>query len=161
MFRKGLTVFQFIVLLVIFALIVSFLVASTVWKIWRDHKYEPFIEGMKYARSSDGIVPRYAIKLNGNIYYVKYPDFLSITGNLAIKPADNSALDSLLIWPQIDGSYKYGVILKDGGMNYQVYINQSGDTALYEEDQWLVDTHKAIIQQYLALANAMWDLDNT
>jgi len=75
MFRKGLTVSKFIVLLSIFALIFSFFIASTVWKIWRDHKYEPFIDGMIQAKSSNGMVPRYTIKVNGDTYYVKYPDF--------------------------------------------------------------------------------------
>jgi len=74
---------------------------------------------------------------------------------------DDSVLDSLLIWPQKDGSYKYGVILSYRGTNYQVYISQSGDNAIYEEYQWLVDMYKPHIQQYLAMANAMWDLEST
>lgn len=77
---------------------------------------------MKYA-SSDGIVPRYTLESNGDIYYVKYPDFLRTTGNLAIKPAADSILDALLIWPQRNGSFKYGVILNDCGISYQVYIH--------------------------------------
>ncbi|MBR2047868.1 MAG: hypothetical protein IJ960_04650 [Oscillospiraceae bacterium] len=158
MFRKGLTVFQFIIFAVIAALLVAVLLASMVWKIWRDHKYEPFTEGMKYARSSTGFVPRYTAELDGDIYYVKYPDFLQTTGNLAVKPEQDSALDSLLIWPQPGGGFKYSMILKDGSTSYQVYINQTGDTALFEDYQWLVEEHKAVIGQYLAKANAMWDL---
>ena len=158
MFKGGLTVSKFIVLCIIAFLLVSLLIGSTVWKIWRDHKYEPFTEGMQYARSSTGIVPRYTMKQDGDIYYVKFPDYLSTTGNLAIKPEQDSVLDSLLIWPQVGGEFKYGVILNDGGINYQVYINQTGETALYEEDQWLVDKHQGIIQQYLAKANEIWNL---
>jgi hypothetical protein len=136
----------------------SLLIVSTVWKVWRDHKYEPFAEGMTYARTSTGFVPRYTATHGGDIYYVKYPDFLSFTGNLAIKPEDDSVLDSLLIWPQIGGGFKYGVIVNHDGINYQVYISQDGITALYEEYQWLVDAHQKIIQHYLAKANGMWDL---
>jgi len=113
---------------------------------------------MKHATSTTGTVPRFSLEQNGDIYYVKYPDFLSTTGNLAIKPADDSALDSLLIWPNANGGFKYGVILNDSGTTYQVYIDHDGKTALYEEDQWLVDDHAAIIRQYLKKANAMWDL---
>ena len=160
MFRKGLTISKFIGLLVICALILTFLLTSTAWKIWRSNKYDPFADGMKYATSSTGIVPRYVLKVDGDTYYVKYPDYLSTTGNLAIKPADDSVLDSLLIWPQTDGTFKYGVILNDGSINYQVYISQSGDTALYEEDQWLVDAYQTVIEQYLSKANMMWDLDH-
>ena len=92
------------------------------------------------------------------VLIIKYPDFLSTTGNLAIKPADDSDLDSLLIWPNAGSGFEYGVILNDNGSTYQVYINPDGKTALYEDDQWLVDDHAAIIRQYLRKANAMWDL---
>ena len=111
MFRKGLTVTKFIVFVIVAVLVLTLLIASTVWKIWRDHKYDPFIDGMKYAKSSTGIVPRYTLEINGDRYYVKYPDFLRTSGNLAIKPAEDSVLDSLLIWPQKNGEFKYGVIL--------------------------------------------------
>ena len=115
---------------------------------------------MKYAASSTGMVPRYSLRQDGDIYYVKYPDYLGTTGNLAIKPTDDSELDALLIWPNVGGGFRYGVILYDGGTTYQVYMDQDGKTALYAEDQWLVDDHAAIIQQYLKKANAMWDLSS-
>ena len=158
LFRNGITRGKFIVLLIVVVLIVAFLIASSIWNIWRNHKYNPFAEGMKHATSTTGTVPRFSLEKNGDIYYVKYPDYLSTTGNLAIKPTDASELDSLIIWPQANGGFKYGVILNDGGTTYQVYINQDGKTALYEDDQWLVDGHMVIIQQYLKKANAMWDL---
>ena len=160
MFRNGITRGKFMVLLTAFTLIAAVLLASSIWSIWRSHRYDPFADGMKYAASSTGMVPRYSLRQDGDIYYVKYPDYLGTTGNLAIKPTDDSELDALLIWPNVGGGFRYGVILYDGGTTYQVYMDQDGKTALYAEDQWLVDDHAAIIQQYLKKANAMWDLSS-
>ncbi len=158
MFRNVIPRGKIIALLIIAVLVLAFLVTSTIWRAWRGSKYEPFTDGMKRVTSTTGTVPRFYLEKNGDIYYVKYPDYLSTTGNLAIKPADDSALDSLLIWPKFGGGYKYGVILNDDVTTYQVYIDPDGKTALYEEDQWLVDDYAAIIQEYLKKANAMWDM---
>lgn len=156
--RNGITRRKFLVLLITAALLVAFLLTATIWRSWRNHRYDPFAAGMKHAASTTGGVPRYSLQQNGDIYYVKYPDFLSTTGNLAIKPADDTELDALLIWPQAGSGFQYGVILKDGGTTWQVYLEEDGKTARYEDDQWLVDDHAAIIRQYLNKAKAMWDL---
>lgn len=98
---------------------------------------------------------------DGYDYSVKYPDYLSITGNLSIvSPStdDNPFVDALIIWPEIFGGCEYGVLLEEGEEELQIYINTDG-SAVYPEDSEATSRHKETIDALLQRARKMWDLE--
>lgn len=85
---------------------------------------------------------RYAAKdCDGFDYSVKWPDYLSFTGNFAVGfpgTSEDPFTDGLIIWPKIFGGYEYGVILKDPNdpsNGYMFYITPDGQAidAEYQE----------------------------
>lgn len=69
------------------------------WFTWRAVKYAPYSNAMMQNAFSNIIVPRYAfVDDEGYDYNVKYPDYLSFTGNMSVgMPAsdDNLFTDAL------------------------------------------------------------------
>lgn len=82
-------------------------------------------------------MPRYVyVDEDGYDYGVKYPDYLSLTGNMSVglPAADNNPFtDFLIVWPRASGGYVCGVSLTKGTQTYQIYINADG-TAVHPED---------------------------
>ena len=147
------------VVLCIFAL---FILLNAGWYVWRTVKYGSFSEGMEENYFTTWIVPRYIhTDANGYDYNVKYPDYLSFTGNLSVglpSTDENMFTDGLIIWPKLSGGYEYGVFLNEGAENYQVYINADG-SAVYPEDSEIVVRHQENIDALLSRAEEMWDLE--
>ncbi|MDO4416083.1 MAG: hypothetical protein Q4C20_13490 [Erysipelotrichaceae bacterium] len=117
---------------------------------------------MEKAEFSSLIVPRYIhTDDEGYDYLVKYPDYLSFSGNLYIGlPVvnENPFRDALNIWPQMSGQYELGVLLYDqDGTEHAVYIDEDGN-ALNEEDKDVVSHHKEAIQDLLIKADEKWKL---
>ena len=93
-------------------------------------------------------------------YSVKYPDYLTFTGNLCVGlPAegDDPFTDFLVIWPKAFGGCEYGVSLREDDAEYQIYIRADG-SAVRPEDQALVDRHRQTVEALLQRAEEMWDL---
>lgn len=120
---------------------------------------------MTRAETSSPLFPTYAGKDGeGFDYTVKYPDYLSLTGNLAVGfpgTDENPFTDGLIIWPKVSGGYEYGVILssrESDGNGYMFYIDTQGN-ALDPEYQPLAEAYEEIIGELLARAESRWQLD--
>ena len=129
--------------------------------MWRNIKYKKYINGMKKDVRYTFIVPRYLKDDNdGFSYSVKYPDYLSFVGNIALSiPSNDDSInvDSIIIWPTISGKYEYGVILYENENQYMVYIDEAGN-ALDKADDELIKAHKSNIDALLKKANENWIL---
>lgn len=148
------------VLAVVLFVIAVFLIINIVWYIGRENKYSDYSKGMNESMLSTFLTPRYDfVDEEGFTYGVKYPDYLSNTGNLSVAfPAvdDNPYTDGLIVW--IDGKkYEYGVILYDNENQYMVEIDESGNE-LNEEDHAVVEDHKENIILLLNKAKKYWNL---
>ena len=146
-------------------LVVAFVVVNILWFGWSRLKYGKLSEGMKHNEFSNPLVPRkYCTDEDGFVFSIKYPDYLSLTGNMAIglpSDEDNFFTDGLIIWPNIGGKYEYGALLyeKDGN-RYQenrVYIDKEGKP-LKPEDQELVTKHRRNIEILLQKAAERWNI---
>ena len=139
-----------------------FILINLCWYVWRMNKYGAYSRGMDENYFSSWIVPRYLYtNADGYDYSVKYPGYLSLTGNLSVSlPAsdDNYFTDGLIIWPKVSGDYEYGVILIEGDVSYQIYIHSDG-SAVYPEDSAVVVRKQDIINDLLTKAEEMWDLE--
>lgn len=62
-----------------------FALLNLFWFGWRQIRYSAFTDGMEQTELSTPLVPRYAVKDRDSFdYSVKWPDYLSFTGNLAV-----------------------------------------------------------------------------
>ncbi len=132
------------------------------WYVWRMVKYGPFSRGLEKNDFATWIVPRYKyMDTDGYDYGVKYPDYLSFTGNLSVglpETDGNPFTDFLIIWPKLSGGYEYGVSLTEGNENYQIYITADG-SAVYPENSEVVARKQETIDALLHRAEEMWDLE--
>ena len=107
-------------------------------------------------------MPRYIqTDAEGFDYGVKYPDYLTLTGNLSVGlPSTEETMftDCLIIWPKAFGGYEYGVILYPGEESFSIYIHGDG-SAVYPEDSELVARYQETIDTLLCRAVEMWDLE--
>ena len=146
----------------VLCILALFALANVGWYTWRMVKYDSYSKGMEKNVFATWIVPRYMhTDAEGYDYSVKYPDYLSFTGNMCVGlPAkdENPFTDFIVIWPKVFGGYKYGASLTVGGENYQIYINEDG-SAVYPEDNAIVASCQEHINDLLRKAGEMWDLE--
>ena len=138
-----------------------FILINACWYVWRTVKYGAYTDGMEENVFSSWLVPRYKhTDADGYDYGVKYPDYLSFTGNLSVGlPAtdDNPFTDFLIIWPKLSGGCEYGVSITEDGKEYQIYIHADG-SAVRPEDSEVVARNQDHINALLGRAEAMWDI---
>ena len=150
------------VLKMMLCILVFFILINICWYAWRMEKYEVYNQGMEENAFSTWIVPRYAYTdVNGYDYSVKYPNYLSFTGNLCVglpTKDDYAFSDCLIIWPRLFGGYDYGVILSKGDESFSIYINADG-SAVYPEDSEVVARNQEGIDDLLSRAKEMWNLE--
>ena len=146
----------------VLGLVVIFLLINAGWFGWRMVKYDPYCKGWEKNPFATWIVPRYVyVDEDGYDYGVKYPDYLSFTGNLSVGlPSidDNPFTDFLIIWPKVFGGFEYGISLSKDKQVYQIYISADG-TAVYPKDSKIVKEYQDTINDLLYRAKRMWDLD--
>ena len=66
-------------------LLAAVLLLNLLWFGWRHIAYSRYDGGMTRTEMSSALFPSYAAKdEDGFDYSVKYPDYLSVTGNLAV-----------------------------------------------------------------------------
>lgn len=139
-----------------------FILVNICWYVWREVRYEPYAKGMEKNFYATWLVPRYVYTDDeGYDFSVKYPNYLSFTGNLCVgMPAedDNPFTDFIVIWPNVTGASKYGASITVGNEMYQIYINPDG-TAVDPADGETVAGCKENIAVLLKKANEMWDLE--
>ena len=150
------------ILKVVLIVVIVFVAYNTVWFAWAHVKYGKLTDGMEEAEFGDPITPRYIYTDDDRYdYLVKYPDYLSFTGNMSVGlPAmnENPFTDALIIWPKIIGKYELGVLLYDeDGTEYAVYIDADGN-ALSEEDKDVVSRHREVIEDLLIKADEKWSI---
>ncbi len=142
-------------------LLALFVLLNICWFVWRAEKYGAYSEGMEKNYFSTRIVPRYKYTdADGYDYGVKYPDYLSLTGNLSVglpTTEEDMFTDFLVIWPKFSGGYEYGVSVEADGVEHQIYINADG-SAVHKEDSGVVDRCQENIDALLLRAREMWDL---
>lgn len=145
-------------------LLCAFLLLNLLWFGWRYLAYSGFAKGMTRTETSSALFPTYAAKDgDGFDYTVKYPDYLSLTGNLAVGfpgTDENPFTDGLILWPKLSGGYEYGVILNSretDGTGYMFYIDGQGGAmdAEYEE---LAEKYRDVIAELLERAESVWKL---
>ncbi len=139
-----------------------FLLINAGWYVWRSVKYGSYSKGMEKNEIPEWLVPRYKYSDAEKFDYgVKYPDYLSLTGNLSVGmpvTGEDFFTDFLVIWPKVFGGYEYGVSVEVDGEDRQIYIKADG-SAVHPEDNWIVERCRDHIDALLNKAKAMWDLE--
>lgn len=151
------------VLKAVLGILILFILINAGWYGWRMVKYGAYCKGMEKGFFSTWIVPRYVhTDDDGYDYGVKYPEYLSFTGNMSVGlPAydDNPFTDFLIVWPKVFGGYEYGVSVTIDGQGYQVYVDPDG-TAVHPEDSEIAAACQDTINDLLSRAKGMWDLEH-
>ena len=151
------------VLRAVLCVLVLFALINIGWYVWRTARYGPYTKGMEKNEISTWIVPRYKYSdADGFDYGVKYPDYLSFTGNMSVGlPAtdENPFTDFLIIWPEPFRGYTYGAALTVDEEPYQIYINADG-SAVDPGDSEVVTRCQETINVLLSRAEEMWDLED-
>lgn len=143
-----------------------FILYNAFWYIWI---YKPYASlGEMLGEKEDGC---YWTVEDGISYYVAPPIYLDLTGNLAIGPAtigDGDDVVDLIIWRNIDGTYRIGVSLD----SYEIESDGTVtcDSAKFEMDenmniygsnevlQSLLEENRDIIEEYFELAYDKWGI---
>ncbi len=150
------------VLRIALCLLALFILINAVWFIWRTVKYGAYCKGLEKNEFATWIVPRYKhTDADGFDYNVKYPEYLSFTGNLGVGSpgeGDNLFTDGLIIWPKVSGGYEYGVMIMEEDQGFQIYIHADG-SAVYPKDSEVVARNQERISALLRRAEEMWDLE--
>jgi len=140
------------------------LIVGAAWFAWRHAKYSVYTPNMQYDDIFSTIfVPRYIHKdSEGFDFNVKYPDVMSLTGNLAVGmpgTPENPFTDGLIIWPRFGGGYAYGVLLNgdDDSEGWQIYITSDGK-AVDPEMQPVIDAYQETVDTLLKKAFDFWDI---
>lgn len=147
------------------ALLAVFILLNLLWFGWRHMAYAGFAKGMTRTEVSSFLFPTFATKdEDGFDYTVKYPDYLSLTGNLAVGfpgTEEDPFTDGLIIWPKALGGYEYGVMLnsrEDDGSGYMFYIDAQGN-AVDGEYQPVAEEYREVIDELLERAGSAWSLE--
>ena len=144
------------------AIVIAFAVFNAAWFAWSHIKYGKLSDGKEAAEFNSLFDKRYLYSDADRFdYLVKYPDYLSFTGNMSVglpASSDNPFTDALIIWPTITGKYELGALLYDeDGTEYSVYIDAQGK-ALSKEDEDVVARHSESIQALLKKADEKWGI---
>ena len=147
---------------IVLCFLALFILVNAAWFIWRTVRYGAYCEGMEKNEVATWIVPRYVhADADGFDYGVKYPDYLSLTGNLSVgwpAESDDPFTDGLIIWPKAFGGYEYGVMFREGNQWLQIYIRADGSAA-DPEDSEVAAHYQEKIAELLRRAEEMWDLE--
>ena len=73
------------ILKIILAAVIVFAAYNVVWFAWSHVKYGKLSDGMKKEDFGSFVTPRYVYTdTDGYDYLVKYPDYLTFTGNISV-----------------------------------------------------------------------------
>lgn len=162
--KKGEVKKSRIVLLIIAIIVLLFIIINLAWYIRRNAVYGKFTdENMEETVFSTFIVPNYLdVDSDGIEFYIKYPDYLSLTGNLTVgRPEEGEDMNpnNLIIWPKFGGGYTYGYLVIENDEMYQIYIDSEGN-AIYpdEEVNAVLERHKDDIRLFFDKAEERWGI---
>ena len=156
------------ILIIIAALLTIFIIINAAWTIWRKSTYDPYTSGMEYYKVdmhiTDAIVPRYTYKdPDGFDYSVKYPEYLSFVGNLAVGfpgTDEDPFTDGLIIWPKYNGGYEFGIMLnpkEPDSEGWMFYIDAYGN-AIDPEYRPIAVEYSDVITELLNRAFTFWNI---
>lgn len=140
------------IVIIVLALVMAFGVYNLVWFSWRYIKYnhyvtdnmETFLDNKSYVYTDN----------DGYNYNVKFPEYLSYTGNLCV--ADSDGKCALLIWPNIFGGNKYGVQIDKDDEVYSIMLNENL-TAQDKKYDEIVDEYSKEISNLFQRYEKQWD----
>lgn len=143
---------------VIGVILILILIANGIWYFGVYQKYKPYCQGLAKNQMGD----YYGRDSEGYGFFTAMPAWMLNDGNLAVITANQDI--SLLIWPEIDGDYQYGVLVPDEeGISYQLPLadglNINGEgmgAAEYEKCQLLLKENKAEIVKLLLKTKERW-----
>ena len=145
------------VLLRIFGILLSvWLLLTLIWFAWSRIFFSGYCNEMKPNEFSNIITPRYYKNDEQYTYFVKYPDYLSTTGNMAVSARnDEAGVQAFLIWPTLFGEQKFGLIIADETGSYQISTDIEGKPidASYRE---ITEKYSSEIADIVAAANDVW-----
>ena len=149
------------ILKIVLAAAIVFIAYNIIWFAWSHTKYRKYTGGMQEGDFSSFITRRYVYSdAAGYDYLVKYPDYLSFTGNMSLglpSTEENPFTDALIIWPKFSGGYQLGVLLYEENVQYGIYIDSEGN-ALSKEDEDIVSRHSDAIRNLLIRADQRWGI---
>ncbi|MDD7306137.1 MAG: hypothetical protein PUG67_06080 [Peptoniphilaceae bacterium] len=111
--------------------ILLFIIYNMIWLLNVLVRYKPYTKGFETFEKNKSY---YSVGKNGYVYNVKYPNYLSFTGNMAISK-DNDRI-GLIIWPKIFGNFDLGL-----------QINEDNEIYSYILDAKRKDYNKSIIEK--------------
>lgn len=142
-------------------ILLSFILINIIWFSYSRIKYSNYIKGMDKNTFYTFIVPKYYKNdIDNFTYSVKYPDYLSLTGNLALSipsKGNDYYQNSIIIWPKINGKYDYGVIIYDNENQYMIETDENG-RALDSKYDNIISNHKENINILFKKAQENWNL---
>lgn len=151
-----------VIIIIVIIILVLFGLYNITWYQITHEKYDNFSEQMEKTFGKTYVKPFYTSYSSfekGYGYKVKYPDYLSYTGNLAIT---NNKDTTLIIWPSIfsEENNEYGVIIQDNEKGYQIMIDKKANPIeeIYEDESKVLKEKKEEIRDLLNKANEKWNL---
>ena len=146
---------------IILLIVIVFIAINIVWFSWRGIKYQKYVKGMDKTEFYTIFIPRYIKQdKDGFTYSVKFPDYLSITGNLSVgvpSENDNFYTDALIIWPNLKG-YEYGLILYEKEDEYLIELNNNREP-IDNKYKDIMKKHQENIDVLFKKANERWNLN--
>lgn len=134
----------------VIGVVLLFVIYNAFWLIYTGTTYGKLSEGMI---EDPKWVSYHIIEDSGYIYSVKYPNYLSLTGNVAISSPDDRF--SMIIWPRIFKD-EYGIMLADEENNsYEIMVNKDGEAQI-ADNQAILDAHRDQVSLLLDKASSKW-----
>lgn len=133
-------------------LAIVFVVFNIFWYTWRSSKFKDFSQDMQEFDPNTSFV---STDKAGYLYNVKYPDYLSFTGNLAVASPDGKA--GLIIWPNIVRGYEFGVQIEDGE-TYNIKVD-SKFKAYDKNFSKIVGKYKDDLNNLVKKAESFWNIE--
>lgn len=141
------------VITIIMAIIVLFGIYNLAWLGWRNLRYRPYTEGLDIFIENKSYVYRAE---DSFLYNVKFPDYLTYTGNLCVSVPDGKC--ALLIWPKVVGGYTYGVQIQVDEEIYSIMLDKdfSAEDSQFDE---ILNEYSKTISELHEKADSMWDIE--
>lgn len=137
---------------IIAAIVLSFGAYNIFWYFSIISKYKDYSENM------DELIAYKSYFLNphdGYLYNVKYPDYLTFTGNLGISDEKNNL--ALIIWPSLYGENEYGVRIITDEETYEIMVDKNMKAANSSFNS-IIDEYKEEIEKLFEKANKQWNI---
>ncbi|MDR0489411.1 MAG: hypothetical protein LBG99_08495 [Propionibacteriaceae bacterium] len=135
--------------------LLGFGVYNCIWYNVVQHKYDPYTVDMRELYPGTHVLDGD----NGYNYNVKFPDYLSYTGNLGVQTYNG--VFALIIWPGIGKETTYGVRLpaEEGTEVWGIMLDYQHRALTSDPAELaLVDQYQAQIDDLFKMASTQWDI---